>query len=158
MKTIDVKTKTYTDSWKMMMKILDLKLVIMWEYQKYKNIFAKRCTPNWLEKVFIIKEVKNTVPWTYLISDHNGQGIFEAFYEKEMQTTNQTEFRIEKVIKKDTKLYVIDIYLYIIYIYVYLYIYMCVCVILIYYIYYIYVKDESIFPRPYQCSGGNVNV
>ena len=75
-----------------------------------------------------------------------------------MQTTNQTEFRIEKVIKKDTKLYVIDIYLYIIYIYVYLYIYMCVCVILIYYIYYIYVKDESIFPRPYQCSGGNVNV
>ena len=141
MKTIDVKTKTYTDSWKMMMKILDLKLVIMWEYQKYKNIFAKGCTPNWLEKVFIIKEVKNTVPWTYLISDHNGQGIFEAFYEKEMQTTNQTEFRIEKVIKKDTKLYVIDIYLYIIYMCIFTYI--CVYVLYLYIIYIIYMWRMS---------------
>ena len=141
MKTIDVKTKTYTDSWKMMMKILDLKLVIMWEYQKYKNIFAKGCTPNWLEKVFIIKEVKNTVPWTYLISDHNGQGIFEAFYEKEMQTTNQTEFRIEKVIKKDTKLYVIDIYLYIIYMCIFTYI--CVYVLYLYIIYIIYMWKMS---------------
>ena len=137
MKTIDVKTKTYTDSWKMTMKILDLKLVIMWEYQKYKNIFAKGCTPNWLEKVFVIKEVKNTVPWTYLISDHNGQGIFEAFYEKEMQITNQAEFRIEKVIKKDTKLYVIDIYLYITYICVSLHIYVCMCYTYILYVLYI---------------------
>ena len=157
MKTIDVKT-TYTDSWKMMMKIQVLKLVIMWEYQKYKNNFVKGSTPNRLEKVFIINEVKNTVPWIYLISDHNGQGIFEAFYEKEMQTTNQTEFRIEKVIKKDTKFYVIDIYLYIKYICVSLHIYVCMCYTYILYIYYIYVKDESIFPRPYQCSGGNVNV
>ena len=27
---------------------------------KYKNIFAKRYTPNWSEEVFVIKEVKNT--------------------------------------------------------------------------------------------------
>ena len=27
---------------------------------KYKKIFAKGCTPNWSEKVFVIKEVKNT--------------------------------------------------------------------------------------------------
>ena len=29
---------------------------------KYKNIFAKGCTTNWPEKVFVIKYVKNTVP------------------------------------------------------------------------------------------------
>ena len=29
---------------------------------KYKNIFPKGYTPNWSEKVFVIKEVKNTVP------------------------------------------------------------------------------------------------
>ena len=34
---------------------------------KYKNIFAKGYTPNWSEEVFDIKEIKNTVPWTYMI-------------------------------------------------------------------------------------------
>ena len=38
---------------------------------KYKNIFAKRCTPNWPEEVFVIKEVGNTVPQTYVINDLN---------------------------------------------------------------------------------------
>ena len=30
---------------------------------KYKNIFSKVYIPNWLEEVFVIKKVKNTVPW-----------------------------------------------------------------------------------------------
>ena len=38
---------------------------------KYKNIFAKGYTPNWSEEDFMIKKVKNTVPWTYIISDLN---------------------------------------------------------------------------------------
>ena len=38
---------------------------------KYKNIFAKGYTPNWSEEIFVIKEVKNTVPWAYVISDFN---------------------------------------------------------------------------------------
>ena len=67
---------------------------------KYKNIFAKGYTPNWSEEVFVIKEVKNTVPWTYVISDLNGEEIIGTFYEKELQKTNQEEFRIEKVVKK----------------------------------------------------------
>ena len=32
---------------------------------KYKNIFAKGYTPKWFEEAFMIKEVKNTVPWTW---------------------------------------------------------------------------------------------
>ena len=46
------------------------------------------------------KVPKNTVPWTYAISDLNGEKIIGTFYEKELQETNQKEFRIEKVIKK----------------------------------------------------------
>ena len=35
---------------------------------KYKNIFAKGYTPNWSEEIFVIKKVRNTVPWIYFIS------------------------------------------------------------------------------------------
>ena len=67
---------------------------------KYKNIFAKGYTPNWSEEVFVINKIKNTVPWTYVINDLNGEEIIGSFYEKELQKTNQKEFRIEKVIKR----------------------------------------------------------
>ena len=74
---------------------------------KYKNILAKGYTPNWSEEVFLIKEIKNAVPWTYSINDLNGEEIIGTFYEKELQKKNQQEFRIEKVIKKEgNKLYV----------------------------------------------------
>ena len=74
---------------------------------KYKNVFAKGYTPNWSEEVFAIKKVKNTVPWTYVISDLKGEGIVRTFYEKELQKRNHKEFRIKKVIeKKGDKLYI----------------------------------------------------
>ena len=74
---------------------------------KYKNIFAKGYTPNWSEEDFVVSKIKNTVPWTYVINDLNGEEIIGTFYEKELQKTNQQEFRIEKVIKKKgDKLYV----------------------------------------------------
>ena len=76
---------------------------------KYKNIFAKGYTPNWSEEVFLIKKVNNTVPWTYAISDLNGEKIIGTFYEKELQKANYEEFRIKKVIKKtEDKLYVME--------------------------------------------------
>ena len=55
--------------------------------------------PNWSEEVFIISKIKNTVPWTYVINDLYGEEIIGTFYEKELQKTNQKEFRIEKVHK-----------------------------------------------------------
>ena len=74
---------------------------------KYKNIFAKRYVPNWSEEVFIVNEIKNIVPWTYTVSDLNGEKVIRTFYSKELQKTNQKEFRIEKVLKrKCDKLYV----------------------------------------------------
>ena len=63
--------------------------------------------PNWLEEIFVIKKIKNTVPWTYVINDLNDEEIIGTFYGKELQATNQEEYRIERVSKKkDDKLYV----------------------------------------------------
>ena len=67
---------------------------------KYKTIFAKGYVPSWSEKVFVIKKVKNTVPWTYFISDlEDDKEIVGIFYKKESQKTTRKEFRIEKVIR-----------------------------------------------------------
>ena len=74
---------------------------------KYKNIFAEGYMSNWSEEIFVIKKIKNTVPWTDVINDLNGEEIIGTFYEKELQGTNQQEYRIEKIIKKKgDKLYV----------------------------------------------------
>ena len=71
---------------------------------KFKNVFAKGYTPIWNEEIFIVKKIKNTIPWTYVISNLNGEEIVGSFYEKELQKTNQKEFRIEKVIKRKKKI------------------------------------------------------
>ena len=108
MKPIDVKDNTYIDSKKEVNdKDPKFKVGDHVRISKYKNIFARGYTPNWSEEVFIISKIKNTVPWTYVINDLNGEEITGTFYAKELQKTNQKEFRIEKVIqRKRGKLYV----------------------------------------------------
>ena len=103
MKPIDVKDNTYINTSKEINnKDPKFKVGDYVRISKYKNIFAKEYMPNWSEEVFIIRNVKNTVPWTL-----NGEEIRGTFYEKELQKTNQEEFRIEKVIRrKGDKLYV----------------------------------------------------
>ena len=60
-----------------------------------------------IEEVFVVSKIKNTVSWTYVINDLNGEEIIGTFYEKELQKTNQQQFRIEKVIKRrGDKIYV----------------------------------------------------
>ena len=49
---------------------------------KYQKIFAKGYTPNWSEEIFVVSKIKNTVPWTYVISELNGEEIIGSFYEK----------------------------------------------------------------------------
>ena len=56
---------------------------------KQKNIFAEGYTLNWPEEVLVIKEVKNTVPWIYVINDLNGEEIIGTFYGKKIKKTNQ---------------------------------------------------------------------
>ena len=108
MKPIDVKGNPYIDFKKEVNdKDAIFKVGDHVKISKYKNIFDKGYIPNWSEEVFVVSKIKNTVPWTYVINDLNGEEIIGTFYEKELQKTNQNEFRIEKVIKrKGNKLYV----------------------------------------------------
>ena len=50
---------------------------------KYKNN-TKGYTQNFSEEVFVISKIKDTIPWTYVISDLNGEPITGSFYEKEL--------------------------------------------------------------------------
>ena len=67
---------------------------------KYKNSFVKGYTQNSSEEVFVISKINYIVPWTYAISDLNGEPIGGTFYKKELQKNSQEKFRIEKVIKR----------------------------------------------------------
>ena len=92
MNPVDVKSSTY----------IDFKIDDHLRISKYKNIFVKGYTPNWSEQDFVIEKLENTVPWTYFISNLNGEEI-----ENELQKTNQKELRVEKeVARKGDKLYV----------------------------------------------------
>ena len=95
MTPVDVKDNTYND-FKKEVNDKDLKFKIgdRVRISKYKNIFAKRYMPNWSEEIFITSKIKNTVPWTYVLNDLNGEEIIGTFYEKELQATNQHQFRI----------------------------------------------------------------
>ena len=105
MKPADVKDNAYIDSRK---EVNDdrpkFKVGDYVRISNYENIFAKGYTPNWFEEDFVIKKVKNTVLWTYVVNDLKGKVIIGTFYEKELQKANQQEFRMEKVIKKKSDL------------------------------------------------------
>ena len=86
MKPIDVKDNTYINTDKEINnKDPKFKVGDRVRISKYKNIFAKGYMPNWNEKLFVIKKVKNTVLWTYVINDLNGEEIIGSFYKKELQ-------------------------------------------------------------------------
>ena len=83
MKPIDAKDNTYIAFDKEVNdKSTKFKVGDHVRISKHKNIFAKGYTPNWSEEVFVIKKVKNTAPWTYVINDLNGEEITGTFYEK----------------------------------------------------------------------------
>ena len=55
---------------------------------KIENIVLQKTRkPNCFEEDFVIRKVKHTVPWTYVISDLNGEGTVRTFYEKEYPKT-----------------------------------------------------------------------
>ena len=90
MKPTDVKDNTYINIGKEVNdKDPKFKVGDHVRISKCKNILAKGYTPNWPEEIFVIKEIKNTVPWTYAINDLNGEEIIGTFYEKELQKIDQ---------------------------------------------------------------------
>ena len=80
MKLVDVESSTYIDSSKEMNnKDPKFKIGDLVRISKYKKLFAKGYTPNLSEEVFVIKKVKNTVPWIYVNNDFNGGEIVGTF-------------------------------------------------------------------------------
>ena len=107
MKPADVKDNTYIDLKKNNDKDPKFNVGDHVRISTYKNIFAKGYMLSWSEETFVVKKIKNTVTWTYVINDLNGEEIIGTFYEKELQSTKEQTFRIEKGIKKKgDKLYV----------------------------------------------------
>ena len=108
MKPVNVKSNTYTDFNKEINSNPKSKIGDIVRISTYKNIFAEAYIPNWSEKVFVIKEVKNTVLWTYVINNLNGEEFFVTLYGIKLQKVkNKKEFKIEQLIKrKGDKLYV----------------------------------------------------
>ena len=81
MKPVDVKLKAYI-VFKKENNDKDPKVGDPVIISKYKNFFAEGSIPNWSEEVFLIKKVKNIVPWVYVISDLNDKKIVGTFYEQ----------------------------------------------------------------------------
>ena len=96
MKPADVKPSAYIDSSKEI-SYQDPKFEIgdIFRISKYKNTFAKGYVSNWSEEVFVIKNVKNAVPWTYFIGDLKDEKIVEIFFWKRIA---------KKLIKKSLQL------------------------------------------------------
>ena len=69
---------------KSMIKTLNLKLVILLEYKNIKIFFL------------VIKKVKDTALWTYVISNLIGEEIARTFYEKELQKQIKRSLELKK--------------------------------------------------------------
>ena len=88
-KPVNVKSNTYIGFSKEInnkdpkFKIGDI--VRIW---KYKIFLTKSYTSNWSEEDFVIKRVKSTVPWAYVINDLNGEEIGNKLYENKLQKMN----------------------------------------------------------------------
>ena len=61
-----------------------------------------------MEEATRIKEVRNTVLWTYVVDDLNGEEIVGTFCEKELQKTNEKEFRLKKQSRKKAINYMLN--------------------------------------------------
>ena len=80
MKPVDVKSTTYVDFNKENNKEYPIFEVGNYvRIPKYENMFAKVYARNCYIEIFVIKNVKNTVLWTYVISNLNTKNIVETF-------------------------------------------------------------------------------
>ena len=96
-RTAKMKPSTYLDSSKETNdKDSKFKFDDIVRISKWKIIFAKGCFLNWPEKDFVIKKFQNTVSWTYVISDLNGERVVGTFYEKELQKQNKKSLELKK--------------------------------------------------------------
>ena len=83
MKSVDVKSNTYVESSEEIdNKYLKFKIGDNVRISKYKNVFAKGCTPNWSGGGFVIKKVENTVPRHILLMILMEKKLLKCFVKK----------------------------------------------------------------------------
>ena len=94
MKPVNVKSNTYIDSSKEINdKDPKFKVGDTVRISKYKNIFAKVYTPNWLEEVFVIKKVKNTVLLLMMLMEKK---LLELFMKKNCEKQIKKSLGLKK--------------------------------------------------------------
>ena len=65
----------------------------------HKGKFEKGATANWSEEIFEVSDVISTNPITYKIKDLAGEEVKGGFYNEQLQETDQTIYRVDKVIR-----------------------------------------------------------
>ena len=66
----------------------------------HKRMFEKGATANWSEEVFEVSDILPTRPITYRLQDLAGEQIEGGFYNEQLQRTDLSIYRIDKVIRK----------------------------------------------------------
>ena len=65
----------------------------------HKRNFEKGATANWSEEIFTVDRVmSNSIPIVYRIKDLMGENIEGGFYREQLEKTNQSIYRIDKVV------------------------------------------------------------
>ena len=109
MKPVDIKDNTYIDFEKEINdKDSKFKVGDHVRISKYKNIFVKGYMPNQSEEVFVIKKVKNSVPWTHVINDLNDEEIIGTFYEKNCKRLIKKNLEQKKYLGKKVINYMLN--------------------------------------------------
>ena len=67
---------------------------------RQKNILAKGYAPNWSEQVFVVSGIKITVPWTYVVSELNGEKLMEVFMKKNYKKLVKKNLEQKKYLKE----------------------------------------------------------
>ena len=83
---------------KMIMKPIDAKISTYADFEVENNVNDSKFK---VSDHIRIWKVKKTISWTFVFSDLNSKEITGTFNEKDLQKTNETEFRVEKVIRKN---------------------------------------------------------
>ena len=108
MKSVDVKSSTYIDSIKyIMIKILNLKLVLLLEYQSIKIFLQNIMFKIGLKKYLWLKKLKTLYCEHMLLMILAEKKLLERFTKKNCKKQIKKSLELKKVIKrKDDKLYV----------------------------------------------------
>ena len=68
-----------------------------------KRTFEKEATESWSEEIFEVSDVLPTRPIVYKVKDLAGEELIGTFYKEQMQRTDQSIYRIDRVLRRRQK-------------------------------------------------------